>query len=71
MFSAPVPFALCHNTLALYRGVAFNPDDIGIVDNPVTDGIDKSRVVQILVPARNIELKAECCRGCFHFSEYC
>lgn len=33
----PTPFVLFHNALALSRGVAFNPDDIGVIDNPVTD----------------------------------
>ena len=46
--SVPMPFVLFHNALALSHGVAFNPDDIGVIDNPVTDGISQSRVMLLL-----------------------
>ena len=65
MLSVPTPFCLVHNTLAFSHGVAFNPDDIGVVDYPVADGIRQGRIIQILVPARHIELGAEDGRGCF------
>ena len=59
MLSVPTPFVLFHNALALSHGVTFNPDDIGIIYDPVTDGVSQSRVIQVLMPARNIELRAE------------
>ena len=65
MLSVPTPFVLFHNALALSHGVTFNPDDIGIIYDPVTDGVSQSRVIQVLMPARNIELRAENGRGCF------
>ncbi len=65
MLSVPTPFGLVHNALTLSHGVTFNPDDIGIIYDPVTDGVSQSRVIQVLMPARNIELRAENGRGCF------
>ena len=56
MMLVPTPFSLFHNSLALSHCVAFNPDDIGLIDNPDTDGIGQSRGIQVFVPARNIEL---------------
>ena len=63
--SVPTPFHLVNNTLALSPGVAFNADDMGVIDYPVADGIVQSRVIQILMPARHIELRAEDGRGRF------
>ena len=43
----PTPFALFHNTLTLYHGVAFNPDDIGVINIPVTDGVSHNGFVKV------------------------
>ena len=41
------PHAVClvYNALALSHGIAFNSDNIGVIDNPVTDGIGQSRII--------------------------
>ena len=49
MMSVPTPFSLFPNSRALSHSVAFIPDDIGVVDNPVADGIGLNWVIQILV----------------------
>ena len=43
MMSAPTPFCLVRNALAFSHSVSFNPDNIGVIDNPVTDCISQSR----------------------------
>ena len=63
--SVPTPFCLVHNALTLSHSVAFNPDDIGVIDNPIADCIGQGRIIQIRMPARHIELGAKDGRGRF------
>ena len=45
---------LLGDALALSHGLALNLDGIGVVDDPVTDGIGQGGVVQVLVPLTGI-----------------
>lgn len=56
MLSVSTPFDLFHIALAFSHGVAFNPGDIRVINNPGADGISRSWGIQIIMPARNIEL---------------
>ena len=47
------------NALALAHGLALNLDGIGVVDDPVTNGVGQSRVVQVLMPLAGVVLGAE------------
>ena len=55
---------LLWDTLTLSHGLALNLDGIGVVDNPVTDGISQGRVVQVLVPLAGVVLGTEDGGGC-------
>ena len=50
---------LLRDALALAHGLALDLDGIGVVDDPVTDGVGQSRVVQIFVPFAGVILGAE------------
>ena len=47
------------DALALAHGFALNLDGIGVVDNPVTDGIGQGWIVQVLVPLVGVILRTE------------
>ena len=50
---------LLGDALALSHGLALNLDGIGVVDDPVTDGIGQGGVEQVLVPLTGIILGTE------------
>ena len=50
---------LLRDALALAHGLALDLDGIGVVDDPVTDGVGQGGVVQILVPFAGVILGAE------------
>ena len=50
---------LLWDTLTLSHGLALDLDGIGVVDDPVTDGVGQGWVVQILVPFAGVILGAE------------
>lgn len=52
-------FPLFGDTFALAHGFALDLDGVGVVDDPVTDGIGQGGVVQILVPLTGVVLGAE------------
>jgi len=52
-------FCLPGDAFALAHGVALHPDRIGIIDDPVADGIGQLWVVSIFMPAGHIELRAK------------
>ena len=50
---------LLWDTLALSHGLALDLDGIGVVDDPVTNGVGQGRVVQVLVPLTGVILGTE------------
>lgn len=50
---------LLRDALALAHGLSLDLDGIGIVDDPVADGVGQSGVVQILVPLAGVILGTE------------
>ena len=57
--SGPPCGELLRNALALAHGFALNLDGIGVVDDPVTNGVGQGRVVQVLVPLTGVILGTE------------
>lgn len=54
-----MPGELLWDALALSHGLALDLDGIGIVDDPVTDGISQGRVVQVFMPLAGVVLGTE------------
>lgn len=52
-------FPLFGNTFALAHGFTLDLDGVGVVDDPVTDGVGQGGVVQVLVPLAGVVLGAE------------
>ena len=52
-------FPLSGNTFALAHGFTLDLDGVGVVDDPVTDGVGQGGVVQVLVPLAGVVLGAE------------
>ena len=52
-------FPLFGNTFALAHGFTLDLDGVGVVDDPITDGVGQGGVVQVLVPLAGVVLGAE------------
>src|SRR5699024_1498250 len=61
--SGPPCVKLFRNALALAHGFALDLDGVGVVDDPVTDGVGQGRIVQVLVPLTGVILGTEDGRG--------
>ena len=55
----PCGGGLLGDALALAHGFTLYLDGIGVVDDPVTDGVSQGRVVQVLVPFAGVVLGTE------------